>query len=794
MNFYTRVALPVLFLIGGMLWAQQLSLSGKITDKSNHPIPNAVVIVDGTDLVAYTDLDGKYNISPIENGQYLVTIELPNDRKITESVVIDNHDVKFNYKYLGEFVLDNVEIFGRREEKPKGIEQITRFPVNTNQQIQTVSIISEKLIENQGVLTLTDAARNVPGVIQFASYGGPRESMSIRGYRGTPTLKNGVRMDSDFRTGSAITDMAGVESIQIIKGSAAITQGVGDDLGSAGGVINIVTKTPNYKSAAELSVRSGSWWRSRMQYDAQTAVLDSRNLGFRITGAFETGKSYRDEVKNKKVYVNPSLGWKIDDKTELIMEMDYLNQNSTPDRGTVNLASDTDYALYKMNHKFMGFKDDNVNVKNLTYSARIHRNITDKIVARVGYFNSYFEMDSRGATISSFKDQDGDIIYNKRVRGIGRSFTNDRNSTLQIDLMGSDMNFGIFKWAWQAGYDYTMSRVDSRSAKGIKKLDVIDVLDEIPNPNSVTFGDYDAEMLELGESTLTRNYYYGFMTQHHLSITDYVKIIGGVRWSYSINQSKSVVDPMIGLMFSPVKNVNFFGSYTTTSSLRSAANPMEEGGTLGVSRTYQYEFGFKSQWFNDRFRINMTYFDMDNKNMSYQIYDENQTPTGLYGKAGNLKRNGVELELAGRPIKSLHVMLGYSYLDAKYHNSPAFMDSSRPMNSPYSTANAWAYYKFDRSLLKGFSIGAGVYYVGDRPANDYTKITSVHDTTPGIRYFNMPAYTTLNAQLAYEWKKMNFQLFFNNITNSIGYNSYYRGGFINQTDPFNISAQINFKF
>jgi iron complex outermembrane receptor protein len=51
---------------------------------------------------------------------------------------------------------------------------------------------------------------------------------------GVPVLKNGVQMDSDFRTAGLMTDMQGVESIQVIKGSAAVSQGIGNGLGSAG--------------------------------------------------------------------------------------------------------------------------------------------------------------------------------------------------------------------------------------------------------------------------------------------------------------------------------------------------------------------------------------------------------------------------------------------------------------------------------------------------------------------------------------------------------------------------------
>lgn len=779
-------------LFASMAFGQQV-IFGKVTDNNKRAVEDVKVSVENTQIHTYTKADGSYRLPALDSGTYTIFFDFPSGDYSSETLQVKDSDIKFDFRMRESYALETVEVFGDRNKSQKGIEQITRFPVSINDQIQSISIVSEKLIEDQGALTITDAAKNVAGVTQFASYGGTRESMSIRGYRGTPVLKNGVRMDSDFRSAAAVSDMAGVESIQVIKGSAALTQGVGDDLGSAGGVINVVTKTPRYTNAAEIGIRSGSWWRTRMQYDAQTVMGENYNLGFRIAGAFQVGQSYKDVLKNDRVYVSPSIGWRIGDKTEVVLEMDYLKDNSIPDRGTINLAPDTEEALFDMGSKFSGYKDDKQEIENLTYSATVTRNLAEKLDARVGFFNSYYETEMQGASLSLFKEG-GETIYNKRNRGIGRSFRNDRNSTVQVDLMGKNMEFGQIKWSWQLGYDYSMTRVDSRSAEGIKNIDVIDVFGNIDNSRVTSFANFDETKLELGESTLSKNYYYGFVTQHHIGITDYLKLVGGVRWSYSIASSEDVIDPFVGIIVSPFKNINLFGSYTTNSSLRSANNPLADGGRVGISRTKQYEFGVKSNWFKDRLRATATYYDMDNQNLSYQVYDENQTATGLYGLAGNLRRRGVELEIAGRPTRDLQVMLGYAYLDAFYENSPAYMDGSRPMNAPTHTANAWVHYQFSETFLKGFSLGAGVYYVGERPVNEFTKVTSAHDTIPGIEYFDMPSYTTVNAQVGYEMKKVGFRLFFNNITDAIGYTSYYRGGYINPIDPFNVSAQINIKF
>jgi len=58
----------------------------------------------------------------------------------------------------------------------------------------------------------------------------------------------------------------------------------------------------------------------------------------------------------------------------------------------------------------------------------------------------------------------------------------------------------------------------------------------------------------------------------------------------------------------------------------------------------------------------------------------------------------------------------------------------------------------------------------------------------------MKAYTTVNAQLAYNTGRFRIQTFINNIFNELGYISYYRGGYINQIDPFRLSAAVSYRF
>lgn len=683
--------------------------------------------------------------------------------------------------------IEQLEIFGRRYSAPEKIDFLTRMPLRINEQLQSISVLSDKVIQKQGSLNLSDATRNVVGVSTFATYGGASESLSARGFRGIPILKNGVRLHSDFRGQGSLTDVQGIESIQVIKGSAAVSQGVGNDIGSAGGTVNIATKTPHFKNSADLSLRVGSWGLVRPTFDLQGAP--SKKVALRLNGAFERSDSYRKYVSKDRFYINPSMAWRLSPKTTIIVEMDYLHDSRTPDRGTVNLAADSINALYDMPHdKFLGFKSDRVFTNQTTYSVRLNHQLSDKLSLRVAAVGAALNVDNTGASTSKlYKNRE----YNMLSRSLGRSLRSDQNQTVQIDLVGRDVFTGPIKHTFQVGLDFKRSRVSTTSYKSV----VVDTINVISDFSNLLPGDIALEALN---PTSSSSYSYGLMAQDVVSFNKYIKAVVGVRYSYGNSTDDSsagatsgdAFNPMAGLIITPFKDFNIFGSYTNTTDLRSAANLKTDGTPIGESRTEQFETGIKSEWLNRNLRLNVTLFSVMNRNLAYQTYDEAGQSTGRYEEAGNLKRKGLEVELTGNPLPYLQLIMGYALLDARYQNSPAYVDGSAPMNAPKHTANGWIYY----TSSFGLNLGVGAYYVGRRPVNDYTKKTTHINTTPGVKPFDMDAYTTLNATVGYAYKKASLNLIFNNILNTLGYSSYYRGGYINPIDPFNLSATVSYRF
>lgn len=815
-----RLILIILILLATHFsFGQSLSIiKGEVVDEQNQPLPYANIILENTNFGASSNEAGKFEITNIPSGRYKIIVSQVGYQKISQSIDLNQSEelgITFTMQSKTN-ELDQVEVFGEREKQPEKLATITRLPLKPSDQIQSISVISDRLIELQGNLTISEAARNVPGVYTFATYGNVRESMSSRGFRGIPVLKNGVRVNSDFRGTGVLADMQGVESIQVLKGAAAITQGVATDLGSPGGIINIVTKTPKFYQGGQASLRVGSWGQVRPTFDVYGPLNESKTVAFRINGAYERADSYRKGISYEKMYINPSMEWRPDDKTALILEMDYLNDSRTPDPGTINLATNDINAIYKLPHnQFLGFSSDRIITKNATYTARFTRELTNNLSVRAAYIRSNLDTEQVGVSLSSGGGR-GAVLPTldlfERYRKISASNRIDNNSVLQLDLIGKELVTGSFKHTFQVGIDYRSTFLETKSATQ-GALDYVDIINVYNPINSKLPGSgfrYDSGADEMVENDISlspnnpvtsSNNAYGLMAQDVISFTDWAKIFLGVRYS-SVESGGSTItgvsmgyaiDPQFGLMVSPYKGLNLFGSYTTSTSLRGADNVDINGNELGNQKIKQLEAGLKSDWLNNRLRFNLTFYKINNKNMSLPVYDANWVETGYFQKGGNDERKGIEVELIGRLAKNLEIVTGYAYIDAQYKEHVSYYEGSAPLNTPKHTANAWANYTFNDGILKGINLGAGTYYISERPVNDWANAVTHEGIVPNQKPFDIKAYTVVNAQIGYNVNKVGVRLLFNNIFDAIGYNAY-RTSFINQIDPRNFAGVVTYRF
>ncbi|HET8886023.1 MAG TPA: TonB-dependent receptor [Salinimicrobium sp.] len=788
--------------IGFFLFAQIVlcqntgQIKGHVQDANQDPIPYATVFIQELQLGTVADENGDFTLGDIPTGNWEVYATAIGFKKSSLRVVVDSQEtMTLNFTLENDSELEQVEIFGNRYKQPDKIEALTRLPLAPYEQIQSISVISDKLIEDQGALTISEATKNVPGVYTFATYGNKRESMSSRGFRGIPILKNGVRVHSDFRGTGILTDMQGVDNIQVLKGAASITQGVATDLGSPGGVINIVTKTPKYYFGGEASMRIGTYGQVRPTFDVFGPLNEENTLAFRINGALERADSYRSGISSERFYINPSLQWKVNDKTTLTLELDHFNDSRTPDVGTLNLAENDVNAIYDLSHDvFLGFENDRSITENTTYAIRMDHELTDKLMLKAAFYNSSLHLDDKGASLGNPVVQNEQPIYNLRNRGYSISTRDDDNSVIQFDLIGDEIATGKIKHTFQVGFDYRTTDFStfSQSASSVDVIDVFSTENSNNLPEDIVFGNPN---IGSGKSKAI-----GFVAQDVITFNSWLKTFLGLRYSSTEtisgneNNRSDAINPLGGIIISPFENMNFFASYTNSSYPRTAARLSENGEELGNERFDQFEAGVKTNWLDSRLRFNLTFFKINNKDINLPVYDENWVETGFYAKGGNDQRQGIEIELTGRPLENLEVITGYSYIDAQYKEHTSYVYGSAPLNTPKHTFNAYANYHF-LGNLKGLSLGAGAYYTGERPINDWSAGAVTHEgIVPGQKPFNVEAYTLVNFQAEYQFNRhWSLQFLVNNIFDEIGYNAY-RTRYINQTDPRTFAGVLSYSF
>jgi len=242
-------------------------------------------------------------------------------------------------------VLQEVTVTSNHQKKPV---KIGKSGIKAMDLPQSTAIIEHEIIAQQQILRLSDALKNANGVyISGASNasGNNQEEIGSRGFTfgGGNTFKNGVRFN-----GSLIPETSSLESIEIVKGSSALLFG---NVGP-GGILNLVTKKPQFVSGGEVSLRASEYDFYKPTVDVYGNINDSQILAYRMITSYEKGNSFREEVSSERIYFNPSFLVNVSPKTTLLLEGDYLKDSRTPDFGLTTI----NYEIVNLpRNSFLGF-------------------------------------------------------------------------------------------------------------------------------------------------------------------------------------------------------------------------------------------------------------------------------------------------------------------------------------------------------------------------------------------------------------------------------------------------------
>jgi iron complex outermembrane recepter protein len=628
---------------------------------------------------------------------------------------------------------------------------------------------------------------NTNGVYIMGTTGGYQEEIAGRGFSfgSSNTFKNGVRYFNGM-----LSDLSNVEKVEVMKGSSAILFGNV----AAGGIINLVTKKPKFDFGGEVSMRAGSFGFLKPAIDIYGGIGKSQRVAYRFNGSYEKANSFREGVSSERFYVNPSLLFKIGQKTDILLEADYANDERTPDFG----AGIINYEIVELpRERFLGVAWSKYKAKQLSTTATITHNFSEnwKLTFTGAYRNYSTDLfaNTRPNTGTGLITNDGTWI-----RNIQRTQASEDYYLAQLDLTGK-FNTGNISHQLLFGTDTDQFETKTTAFSQLARYDTVNIFGtknykirtDIPTLNPAT----------LTSSPVSR---VGVYLQDLISLTKNIKFLAGVRYSYqqtgsnvytySTNQTTNSVgfdgafSPRLGLVIQPSKNVSIFGSYSNSFVLNTGVDI--DGNALKPSLVDQYEVGIKNQLIDNKLSLNITAYQIVNGNFAQTSLANGNSYTYIKELAGKVESKGVEVDFVARPFRNLSVIAGYSYNETKYVKSNIYIEGSLLKYNPNHTANFSANYMVSEGKLKGLNVGLTGLYIGERQAGRSTRVQVANDA---FQLVKLAAFTQVDATAGYSLKNISIRAKVGNIFNVYSYNVHDDNS-VNPIAPRNFSTTLSFKF
>ena len=779
-------------------------ITGVVKTRDGSPAPFVNVSLKDVRKGTITSEDGVYLLKGVQPGNYTILVSLvgvqPQEKNVT---VYAGQTVTTDFA-LAESAnqLSEVEVTGNSQTVTLGKAGIAPLDLP-----QMTVVVSSVVIANQQASRLGDVLKNVSGVSLTQQRGGVAETFSARGYSigiagaGGSIFKNGVIANT-----MGFPEASTLESVEVLKGSSALLYG-----NTSGGlIINMVTKKPKFEFGGEVSMRGGSFGLYKPIIDVYGPI--AKNLAFRVVGTYEKANSYRDFVKSERVYVNPSLLYRLGQKTTILLQGDYLKSNLTPDNGVGSLNQNQDAIIPNVpRSRFINTQWAYNNVEQTSGSFNIdHAFSNNWKVTVIG--------SAQGTKVTAY----GAGVPNNTItptgdwsRALSRTLTSENDYTGQINLNGR-FSTGAIDHQLLVGTDMVgivsvSNAFTVNYGTGKTSYDKINVL----NP------DLYQERTDIPDATGTtrttspsiRN---GFYVQDLISLSDQFKVLAGLRWSQQKTVQTTILNlltsaetrgtaetktdaafsPKVALLYQPTRNTSFFGSYSNNFTINTGVDIY--GQILKPSIVDQFEAGVKNELFNGRITANLGVYHIVNSDFAQMAPTKaDGTPNAdanVKEFTGQTTSDGLEIDLTGNLSKNLYFITGYGYNYMRYtkasfvKGSP--IEGERLTNNPAHTANATIFYTVDRSPLRGLKVGASVFYTGNR----YGGNNNTYGQTPEFsRLIPLTGFTTVDLSAGYTLRQVSLLAKVSNITNTLNYLIHDRYS-IMPIPPRQFTATLSYRF
>lgn len=624
---------------------------------------------------------------------------------------------------------------------------------------QTIVVISNELLHEQGATTLTEALRNTPGVgTFFAGENGSTNTGDAIYMRGFDT-SGSIFVDGVRDLGTISRDVFNIEQVEVTKGPDSTEYG----RTAPSGAVNMVSKQAQLDNAVSGSVSYGSGGQRRATADWNQQIGTNAAFRLNVLGQ-DSGVPGRDEVKNKRWGVAPTLAFGLGTPTRVYLDYLHVKQNNVPDGGipTIGLPgySSPDPTRPFIGgapkvdpSNFYGTDQDHDNVGEDMFTAILQHDFSDDVALhdtlRWGRTHEDYLLTSFTATAANLKTPDpGDISTWTQARS-NPNFKNQTNRIVANQLnLTADFETGAVTHNLSTGIELSREKVDAITMAALNgsTWPAANLYDPNPDvgsallygPNGAwsngktdTAGAYLFDTLKFDEHWQVNA---GARLDHY--DTDFASAVacggkrgpacgslpaGSVVPGLDAGKSGNLTSWQLAVIYKPAANGSIYANLATSAqppggnnlSLSSSANSADNA-MMDPEKARTAEVGTKWNLLDQRLLLTAALYRTTVSN------DLEQDPTTLlYYQIGKKRVQGVEITAVGQLTANWAVNAGFTSMhtsatsgsasSGSSTSAPAIDGSGELAYTPKNAFTTWTTYR----LPFGLVIGGGGRYSGE---------------------------------------------------------------------------------
>ena len=673
-----------------------------------------------------------------------------------------------------------------------GITAVGKVPVAAKDIPQSLTVVNDKLLHDQGKDSFKSALENVIGITFEAGEGGRvGDNIRLRGFSAAGDIYlDGVRDIAQYNR-----DTFNYNRVEVLRGAASMLFG----RGSTGGIINQVSKQPRLITEHEVNTTIGTHNYVRLQGDFNFKLEGDAALRVNAMTTDSDGRGDNASADTHRRGLALDYRYGIGTANEFAIGVYHLEYNDKPDWGfgwfnNRPAPAPTNRFWYGLSSDY---QKDSADAVTLSHTHRWSDGSSLKTSLRDGYYSRDLRATQANfAAGTTTANLNADTLVSRGLSSAGNTKAGKEHHTfLQTDYLTSTQWFGR-KNSLLIGAEYAVekSKRFDYPFLSVANGGPAKPATTVGNPNIAGIGGNMTQRLvtEFQATTL------GIYAQDTIDITPYWKLVGGLRVdnfkgdyqrpgspapnNTNLSRSDSLLSKRLGLMYQPTEEVSYYVAYGTsfnTSGDLYQYDPRSANTAPESSRNY--EIGAKWELMGGDLSLRTALARTEKFNERNTDID---TANNSFLLSGKRHTNALEFEMAGRITPQWDVFAGVGLLkaviDRAGSNAAGQLEvGQNPGLSPTRQATLFTTYR----LTDKWRVGGGFTAVStNKPANSVTSANRA------------PGYAKADALIEYKFNQNNtVKLNVDNLFDKVYYNTLYRG-FAAPGDARSVRVTLTTKF